>query len=169
MALSDRSVNALLNQARVASNTDVANPVTLAAALDQRHIMIPAVMTATLAASATYRYIGWVADRNYKVISAKFISPMQVTFLVTTPAAVNLVVNPDNGGGVAATNDTLLAQLLINTTTVNTYQSVALTVQSNNTIAATQRVDVVLYAGNTFNACVPAGAPYVVDVLVQEV
>lgn len=172
MALTDRTVNALLNQARIASNTDVANAPTLAAALDQRHVMIPMAMTTTLAASATYRVMGWVADRNYKVISARFISPMPITFLNggTPPAAVNVVVNPDNGGGVLATNDTLLAQLLINTTTVGTFQSVALTVQSNNTIAATQRVDMVIYAGSTFNAATPVvGCPYMIDLVVQEV
>ena len=171
----DRASNAALNQARVASNVDIANPATLANQLDQRHIMIPAVMIAVLPASVTYRYTGWVADRNYKLISARFISPMTITFIPTATTnvspAVNIVTNADvAGGGVAATADTLIAQLLINLTTVATYASVAMTVQATNTIASGQRVDMLLYTAGTFNAPTAAtGCPYLVDLLVQEV
>lgn len=171
MALTDRTANNLLNAARVASNVDIAAPAALANQLDQRHMILPMYLTVNLATGATYRFAGFVADRAYRVISARLVSPSVITAYSTVASAVafNVVANADTSGGSA---DTTLAQLLVTTTTVATYASQALSVQSStSTIASGQRVDLLVYAGQLLQAQTTANGlqPYVVDVVVQEV
>jgi hypothetical protein len=168
--LTDRSANKQLNAARVASNVDIANPALLANQLDQRHQVISVlVATTALTAGVTYRFAGWVADRAYQVISARFISPVTLTPSTTSYVSINLVVNNDAAGA-----DTYLAVLNDTTTTLAAFQSQALTVQgvgtsTGNTIAAGQQVDMLFgfaAAGQVFTS---GTSPYVLDVVVQEV
>lgn len=167
MALTDRTNNLLLNQARVASNVDIAAPATLVAQLDQRHITLSATTAGTLTAQATYRFYGFVADRAYKVISARFIPPFLLTASVTNYATINVNVNADT-----TVNETVLATYSNINSNLTANQSIALTVQSANVIASGQRVDLVFGYGGTgqaFNATVVSGSTYVVDLVVQEV
>ena len=173
MALTDRNVNQLLNQARVASNTDIANAATLSNQLDQRHVMLSMYVTQSITYSQTLRYAGWVADRAYKVISARLISPMPLTAFATVAQAISFMVNANNDANGA---DTILAQLQITTTSVGTFASQPLVVSASNTVAANQQVDLVVFTGNTNLTSaislppVTLGLqPYVVDVVVQEV
>jgi hypothetical protein len=168
--LTDRGANMLLNQGRVASNVDIANPQLLVQQLDQRHMTIQVlVATTALTAGVTYRFNGWVADRAYQVISARFISTSTITPSSTSYVSINLVSNNDAGGA-----DTYLAVLKNVTTSLLANQSQALTVQgvgtsTGNTIAAGQQVDMLFgfaAAGQIF----PTGTGlYVLDVVVQEV
>lgn len=169
MALSDRTVNNLLAAARVASNTDVAAAQAMANQLDQRHVMLQAqVVVTALTAGVTYRFCGFVADRAYKVISARFMGPSLLTASVTNYPTINVVANNDAGG-----TDTILASLAVTTTATAANQSTALVVTSTNTIASAQQVDLVLGyggSGGAFNASAAGGnPPYVVDLVVQEV
>ena len=168
MALTDRAANAALNSARVASNVDIANPNALANQLDQRHVQLPVYLTGNLTASVTYRYAQFVADRAYKVISARLISPMPITAQATTSSAVvfDVVANNDANGA-----DTILAQLLITTTAVGTFASQPLVVQGTNTINSGQQVDLLVWTGTAVNvpATVSGFQPYIVDMVVQEV
>lgn len=173
MALTDRNANQLLSQARVASNTDIANAATLSNQLDQRHVMLSMYVTQSITYSQTLRYAGWVADRAYKVISARLISPMPLTAFATVAQAISFMVNANNDANGA---DTILAQLQITTTSVGTFASQPLVVSASNTVAANQQVDLVVFTGNTNLTSaislppVTLGLqPYVVDVVVQEV
>ena len=173
MALTDRNANQLLAQARIASNTDIANAATLSNQLDQRHVMLSMYVSQSITYSQTLRYAGWVADRAYKVISARLISPMPLTAFATVAQAISFMVNANNDANGA---DTILAQLQITTTTVGTFASQPLVVSASNTVAANQQVDLVVFTGNTNLTSaislppVTLGLqPYVVDVVVQEV
>lgn len=175
MAQTDRNANQLLNQARVASNTDIANPALLSNQLDQRHVMLSMYVTQSITYSQTLRYAGWVADRAYKVISARLISPMPLTAFATVAQAISFMVNA-NSDASGAGGDTILAQLQITTTSVGTFASQPLVVSASNTVAANQQVDLVVFTGNTNLTSaislppVTLGLqPYVVDVVVQEV
>lgn len=166
--MTDRQVNNFLNAARIASNTDVAAAQTVANQIDQRHIMIPIqVVTTSLTAAATYRYVGFVADRAYNLISARIIPAAAITAVGTSFLTWNIVWNNDAGGA-----DTTAATLSVNTTSLVANQSFPLVVTAANAaIASGKQVDVLIgFAGA--GAVVPAGtanAPYVIDMVVQEV
>jgi hypothetical protein len=173
MALTDRNANQLLNKARVASNVDIANADLLSNQLDQRHVYMSMSVSQSITYSQTLRYAQFVADRAYKVISARLISPMPITAFSTVASAVSFMVVANNDANGA---DTILAQLQIATTTVQTFASQALVVTASNTVASTQQVDLVVWTGNTNLTSaislppVTGGIqPYVVDLVVQEV
>lgn len=173
MALTDRNANQLLAQARIASNTDIASAAVVSNQLDQRHVLLSMYVTQSITYSQTLRYAGWVADRAYKVISARLISPMPLTAYATVAQAISFMVNANNDATGA---DTILAQLQITTTSVGTFASQPLVVTASNTVAAAQQVDLVVFTGNTNLTSaislppVTLGLqPYVVDVVVQEV
>lgn len=165
MALTDRAAANKLAAARIASNIDVAAAQAVADQCDQRHMTMQfQVVVTALTAAATYRFYGFVADRAYKVIAARYVGPAAITANASNYLTVNVVANNDQGGA-----DTTLATLAISTTSTVASQSTALTVQSTNTIAANQQVDLVL-GFNASGAAVPGNiAPYVVDLVVQEV
>lgn len=167
MALTDRAAFTLLDAARIGSNSDVASPNTVANQVHQRHVMLPIhVVTTALTAGSTFRFVGWVADRAYKVISARMIPAAAITAVSTNAVTYNVVANNDAGGA-----DTVLATLQVSVTSLVANQSFPMVVQSTNTIASGQQVDALVGTAGTGGAT-PAGtanAPYVIDVVVQEV
>lgn len=166
MALTDRAAANLLNAARIASNQDIASPATVANQMDQRHVMLSAqVVVTALTAGSTYRFCGFVADRAYKVISARVITPAAITANGTTSYVTFAVVANNDAGGA----DTTLATLAVQTTSTVANQSTALVVQTTNAVASGQQVDMLI---NPVGETAPAGtanAPYVIDLVVQEV
>jgi hypothetical protein len=129
--------------------------------------MIPVqVVVTALTAATTFRFCGFVADRLIQVRSVRLIPAAAQTANGTNFANWTVVANNDAGGA-----DTTLATLAVSTTSLVANQSTPLVVQSTNTVASGQQVDVLVAPTGT-GAATNAGtgnAPYVIDIVYQEI
>lgn len=166
MALSDRVVNNLLNAARVASNTDVANPTKLANQVDQRLIVTIGPLAATTAGT-DYTYSMCVFDRPVNIVSARVIPGGSLTADATNFTTVAVQFNND-GGGTATTLANATTKPTANGGTGNwsANQSIALTLASTVAVSANSQLQASLTHSGT-GVAVPAQTLF--EVIYQEV
>jgi hypothetical protein len=141
--MSDRSNNALLNSARVASNVDILLPNVLANQLDQRLIAVD-TSPATTALNVQINYVWWMArfDRAIKVVDARIFPTANVASNGTNFSVINLWSSPDNG--TVYTSGAVVGTLNTGNVALTSYQSQALTLNAANVVLPTVPVGQVL-------------------------
>jgi len=134
--MSDRSNNALLNSARVASNVDILLPNALANQIDQRLIVVD-TSPAVTALNVQINYIWWMArfDRAIKVVDARIVPTANVASNGTNFSVINLWSSPDNG--VVFSSGALVGTLNTGNVALTSYISQALTLNAANVVLPT--------------------------------
>jgi hypothetical protein len=168
--MSDRSNNALLNSARIASNTDIAAPNTVANQLDQR-LLVVNTSPATTALNVQINYVWWMArfDRAIKVVDARIFPTANVASNATNYSVITLYSSPDNG--TVYSSGAVVGTLNTGNIALTSYTSQALTLNSANVVLPTVPVGQLLTFATLQNggANAPNLSNAILEILYQEV